>query len=277
MIKDIMVHLDGSAEDEIRLEYGQAIAAAGQAHLIGIFTNLLSDITIPIPMDGGGAVVQVLAELDERARREGDVTAKRLTERMASLQLPNEFRRLDETYGVLSAKVAELARCADVFIATRPHRKPDMTDWSDLVEAVLFGSGRALLLVPPGRHRQGPIRTVLVAWNGSREAARALREGLSFIDQAARTIVLVVDPPEDMESWNEVERHLARHDIVPELISTESGNRGIGEAILEEASRLSADLIIMGGYGHARLREQVFGGATRDVLQTAASPLLIAH
>ncbi len=277
MTKDIMVHLDGSAEDEIRLEYGQALATAGQTHLIGIFTNLLPDLTIPMPMDGGAAAMQVLAELDERARRDGDATATRLTERLAGLQVPHELRRLDETYGVLSEKVAELARCADLFIATRPHREPDITDWSDLAEAVLFGSGRALLLVPPGRHRQGPIRTVLVAWNGSREAARALREGLSFIEQAARTIVLVVDPPEDSEPWNEVELHLARHGVVADVVSTESGDRGIGEVILDEAKRLSADLVIMGGYGHARLREQVFGGATRDVLHTAASPLLIAH
>ncbi|MGO4525721.1 universal stress protein [Microvirga sp. 2MCAF35] len=277
MTKDIMVHLDGSAEDEIRLEYGQAIAAAGQAHLIGIFTNLLSDITAPIPMDGGAAAIQVLAELDERARRDGDVTEKRLTERLASLQAPNGFRRLEGTYGVLSAEVAELARCADLFIATRPHRELDKIDWSDLAEAVLFGSGRALLLVPPGRHRQGPIRTVLVAWNGSREAARALREGLDFIEQAARTIVLVVDPPEDTETWNEVELHLARHGVVAEIVSVESGNRSIGGVILDEASRLSADLVVMGGYGHARMREQVFGGATRDLLHTATSPLLIAH
>ncbi|WP_114945432.1 universal stress protein [Microvirga calopogonii] len=277
MTKDIMVHLDGSAEDEIRLEYGQAIATASQSHLIGIFTNLLSDLTVPIPMDGGGAAIQVLAELDERARRDGDVTAQRLTERLATLQVPHEFCRLDGTYGVLSAEVAELARCADLFIATRPQREPDRTDWSDLAEAVLFGSGRALLLVPPGRRRQGPIRTVLVAWNGSREAARALREGLDFIEQAARTIVLVIDPPEGTQPWSEVELHLARHGVVAEVVSAESRNRGIGDVIMDEANRLSADLIVMGGYGHARLREQVFGGATRDVLHTAARPVLIAH
>ena len=277
MIRDIMVHLDGSPEDEIRLEHGQAIAAAGRAHLIGIFTNLLPDLTVAMPMDGGAAAMQVLTELEDKARQDGDANAKRLTERLASLQVPSELRRLDETFGVLSAKVVEQAHCADLFIATRPYGEADTPVWPDLVEAVLFGSGRALLLVPPGRHRQGPIQTVLVAWNGSREAARALREGLTFIEQAARTVVLVVDPPSDTMPWAEVEGHLARHGVVAEVITAESQDRRVADVILDEARRLSADLVIMGGYGHTRLRELVFGGATRDVLTASESPLLVAH
>src|SRR5918993_953097 len=186
MIKDIMVHLDGSPEDEIRLEHGQAFATAGRAHLIGLFTNQLPDLTIAMPMDGGAAAIQVLTELQDQALKDGDATARRLTERLAGLQVPSELRRFDETFGALSGKVVDQARCADLFIATRPYGGAETAVWPDLVEAVLFGSGRALLLVPPGRHRQGPIQTVLVAWNGSREAARALRERLGFIEQAAR-------------------------------------------------------------------------------------------
>jgi nucleotide-binding universal stress UspA family protein len=277
MIKDIMVHLDGSPEDEIRLEHGQALASPGRAHLIGLFTNQMPDLTIAMPMDGGAAAMQVLTELEDQARKDGDAAAKRLTERLASLQVPSELRRLDEISGVLSARVVEQAHCADLFIATRPYGEADSPVWTDLVEAVLFGSGRALLLVPPGRHRQGPIQTVLVAWNGSREAARALREGLPFIEQAARTVVLVVDPPSDTMPWAEVEGHLARHGVVAEVITAESQDRHVADVILDEARRLSADLVIMGGYGHTRLRELVFGGATRDVLTASESPLLVAH
>jgi len=277
MIRDIMVHLDGSPEDEIRLEHGQAIASAGRVHLIGIFTNLLPDLTVAMPMDGGAAAMQVLTELEDKARQDGDATAKRLTERLASLQVPSELRRLDEISGVLSAKVVEQAHCADLFIATRPDGEADSLVWTDLVEAVLFGSGRALLLVPPGRHRQGPIQTVLVAWNGSREAARALREGLPFIEQAARIVVLVVDPPSDTMPWAEVEGHLARHGVVAEVATAESQDRRIADVILDEARSVSADLIIMGGYGHTRLREHVFGGATRDMFSAADSPMLVAH
>jgi len=145
------------------------------------------------------------------------------------------------------------------------------------VEAVLFGSGRALLLVPPGRHRQGPIETVLVAWNGSREAARALREGLALMEQAARTVVLVVNPPPDAEPAAELKTHLAHHNVVAEVVTAESEDRPIADVILEEARRVSADLVIMGAYGHTRLREQVFGGATRDMLTAAETPILVAQ
>src|SRR4029453_2662735 len=84
MIKDIMVHLDGSPEDEIRLEHAQAIASAGRAHLIGIFTNLLPDLTVAPPINWGAAAIEVLVELEERRRRDGDDPAQRLTERLAS-------------------------------------------------------------------------------------------------------------------------------------------------------------------------------------------------
>ena len=277
MIRDIMVHLDGSASDEARLEYGQVIASTFQAYLIGMLTNPLPDLAIPMPMDGGAAAIQVMTDLENQARNDGDAAARRLTERLASLQVQTELRRCDETFGALLSNVVVQARCADLFIATRPYGEADASLWTDLVEAVLFGSGRALLLVPPTPYRPRPIRTVLVAWNGSREAARALREGLDLIEHASRTIVLLVDPPADTAPGADVEPHLARHGVAAEMVRTESRGRGIGDTILDEARRLSADLIVMGGYGHARLREQVFGGATRDVLTASDIPLLMAH
>jgi len=277
MIKDIMVHLDGGPEDEIRLEHGQALASTGRAHLIGIFTNQLPDLTIATTMDGGAAAIQVLSDLEDQARKDGDATAKRLMERLASLQVSAELRRLDDTLGGLSAQLVEQARCADLFIATRPYDGAATSVWSDLAEAVLFGSGRALLLAPPGRHRQGPIQTVLIAWNGSRESARALREGLDFIGQATRTVVLVVDPPPDAEPGREVKAHLARHGVAAEVVTAGSRDRHVGDVILEEAGRVSADLVVMGAYGHARLREWIFGGATRDILTTSERPILVAQ
>ncbi len=278
MIKDIMVHLDGSPEDEIRLEYGQAIASVGQAHLIGVFTNLLPDLSIAMPFDGGAAaVVQIVTELEEQARKDGDATSKRLAERLTGLQVPTEMRRFDETFGTMSIKVAEQARYADLFIATRPYGAGDTPVWLDLVEAVLFGSGRGLMIVPPGQHRQGPVQTVLVAWNGSREAARALSEGLSFIENAARTVVLMINPPHGAATESDVKAYLAHHGVTAEIVAVESQGRRVADVVLEEANRVSADLVVMGGYGHTRLREQVFGGATLDMLTVSDRPVLLAH
>lgn len=278
MIKDIMVHLDGSPEDEIRLEYGQVLASAGQAHLIGVFTNLLPDLSIAMPFDGGAAaVVQIVTEMEEQARKDGDATSKRLAERLTGLQVPTAMRRFDETFGTMSIKVAEQARYADLFVATRPYGVGDTADWLDLVEAVLFGSGRGLLIVPPGCRQSGSIRTVLVAWNGSREAARALGEGMGFIQNASRTTALMIDPKAEAGMGQDIERHLARHGVTAEIVAVESRGRRVADVVLDEARRVSADLVVMGGYGHTRLREQVFGGATLDMLTISDRPVLLAH
>jgi nucleotide-binding universal stress UspA family protein len=278
MIKDVMVHLDGSPEDEIRLEHGQAIAATDRAHLIGVLTNPLPDLSIAMPFDGGAAaVVQVVSDLEEQARQKGDAAAKRLTERLTGLQAASELRRFDETPGTMPMKVAEQARYADLFVTTRPYGAGEEPVWLDLVEAVLFGSGRGLMIVPPGRRRQGPVQTVLVAWNGSREAARALREGLSFIEKATRVVVLMIGPRRGAEAGSEIKAHLNRHGISPEIIAVESEGRRVADIVLEEAKGVSADLIVMGGYGHTRLREQIFGGATLDMLMLSDRPVLMAH
>jgi nucleotide-binding universal stress UspA family protein len=278
MIKDVMVHLDGSPEDEVRLEYAQAVVSGGKAHLIGVLTNLLPDLSIAMPFDGGAAaVVQVVTELEQQARKDGDATAGRLAGRLAGLQVPAELRRFDETFGAMSNKVAEQARYADLFVATRPYGAGDTPVWLDLVESVLFGSGRGLLVVPPDYRQSGAGRTVLVAWNGSREAARALGEGLGFIQDAGRTVALMIDPRADGAMGREIERHLARHGVTAEIVAVESQGRRVADGVLDEARRVSADLVIMGGYGHTRLREQVFGGATLDMLTITDRPVLLAH
>lgn len=278
MIKDIIVHLDGGPEDEVRLVYGQALASGERAYLIGVFTNLLPDLSIAMPFDGGAAaVVQAVSELEEQARKEGDAKAKRLAERLTELQIPTELRRFDETFGTMSIKVAEQARYADLFVATRPYGAGETPVWLDLVESVLFGGGRGLLIIPPGHRQQAPVETALVAWNGSREAARALSEGTGFIEKATRVVVLMIDPRPDATMKTDVRAHLARHGVVPELVSVESKGRRVADIVLDEAGRVSADLIIMGGYGHTRLREQVFGGATLDMLTVSNRPILLAH
>ena len=255
MIKDIMVHLDGSPEDEIRLEHGQAIASAGRAHLIGIYTNLLPDLTVAMPMDGGGAAMQVLTELEERARKEGDATAQRLTERFASLQVPSELRRFDETFGTLNALITDQARCSDLVhcnAPTQPHRyRRAHLDRSRRGSSLRQRTGR--LACPARASSPGPDRDCAGGWNGTREAARALRESMSFIEQATRTVVLVVDPEVDAEPWKDVVSHLARHGVNAEVAKADTERLRVADVILQEASRFLRGSDCNGRYGHARV------------------------
>jgi nucleotide-binding universal stress UspA family protein len=277
MIKDIMVHLDGSAEDEIRLDFAEVIASTWSAHLTATFTNLLPDLAVATPMDGGGAMMQMLSDWQDQAKQEGDAVCKRLAARLVGIGAPYELRRVDETLSNVASTVERQARCADLFVTTRPYSNAAEQTWGRLVEAVLFGSGRALLLLPPGYSRQGPVQTVLVAWNDSRAAARAMREGLSFIEKAISTVVLIVDPKPSFDPGFQITKHLAQYSTNVSVTCAESRNRQISQVLLDEAHRVSADLIVMGGYGHTRLREQVFGGATLEMLTVSEYPMLLAH
>src|SRR4051812_36275858 len=142
MIKDIMVHLDGSAEDEIRLAYAEIIASTWGGHLTAIFTNRLPDLAVATPVDGGAAMMQMLSEWQRQAQQEGDTTCGRLAGRLARIAGPSKLRRVDETVDNMAPTVEKQARCADLFVTTRPYPESSGSTWGRLVEAVLFGSGR---------------------------------------------------------------------------------------------------------------------------------------
>jgi nucleotide-binding universal stress UspA family protein len=282
MIKDILVHLDGSSNDELRLQHAEAIASASQAHLTGLFTNFQANDASAAPFDGSAIAAGVIAELNEQARREGDVSEQRLTEHLARLSVRNEIRRIDGTLGQLARLTASAARCADLFVASRPYDGNDGERWGNLFEAVLFESGRGIYVVPPGRKPSDGIRQVLIAWCNTRETARAIAEATPFIENATRTTVLLVDPERDSvggqpEPEIEVARHLDRHGTRVEVSLLESGGRPVSEIIRDEARRLSTDLVVMGAYGHSRAREWVLGGATIDMLTCSEIPILKAH
>jgi nucleotide-binding universal stress UspA family protein len=282
MIRDVLVQLDGGADDELRLLHAEAIATAAQAHITGLFTNPLPDISALMPVDGGAATAQVLADLDEGARRSGDRIQQHLTERLSRLSVSNELRRLDGTPGQLAGRAASEARRADLFVASRPYGRDDATRWDELFEAVLFGSGRGVYVVPPGRKPSNAIRRILVAWRDTRETARAVAEAAPLIETATRTNVLLVDPETeaaaDLPAPDiDLARHLDRYGTNVEVSLLDSGGRPVGEIILDQARRMSADVIVMGAYGHSRVREWFLGGATRDILETSEFPILMAH
>jgi nucleotide-binding universal stress UspA family protein len=156
-----------------------------------------------------------------------------------------------------------------------------MRDSERLIESVLFGSGRHLLLVPSEGKLAAPFNRVLVAWNGSREAARAMTESMPYLHEASEVIITVVDDEEPVEGQallgGEAVIHLKHHGIEASLHRTRANSGGIGAKLLDEAERLEADLVVAGGYGHSRLREYLLGGVTRDLLRRASMPLILAH
>ncbi|GGC65924.1 universal stress protein [Chelatococcus reniformis] len=280
MIKDLMVHLDGSAEDEVRLGHVQTVATTIGAHVTGLFTNPLPDYATVMPIEAGAAAVSVVADIEEQLRREGDAITARLVERLDRLEVPTEVRRIDERPANLARLAARQARWADLFVASCPYRNDAAGDWAELVEAVLLESGRGIMLIPPGRPAPDTIRRVLIGWRDCREAARAVAEALPLITRATRTDIVYAIVRDDelvARSADDLATHLDRHGAKVEVHSVDRAGRAAAEVLLDQAHRLSADLIVMGGYGHSRLREWFTGGTTRDVITLTDTPLLLAH
>ncbi len=133
------------------------------------------------------------------------------------------------------------------------------------------------MLIAPEHAAAKPGRHVLVAWNGSREAARALRSSWPFLTAAEQVHVLVVSRGGLGGPDGFLQRHFEHHGINPNLIVDDRHDASAGEIIREQAVALGADLVVMGVYGHSRLREFVLGGVSRDMLRHSTTPLLVSH
>jgi nucleotide-binding universal stress UspA family protein len=275
MIKDVMVRLDGTAADETRLAAVDHIAELYQGRVIGLFLNVLP-VLIPEEGDGVGAIHA--AELLQQAHEIGDKLEHKLNQRLARLQKPVELRRFDVIGGAVADVAAREARAADTFVALRPNGGPPEPE--DLVEGVLFGSGRHLFLVPEGAPAKVSFDRVLLGWNGSRESARAMAEAMPYLHKAKEVLVVVVDGgPVEMQAvlGKDAVDHLKHHGINASLHHVAMSGGHVGTALIAEARQRQAGLIVMGGYGHSRLREWLLGGATYEVLHNAPVPLVIAH
>jgi nucleotide-binding universal stress UspA family protein len=275
MIKDVMVRLDGTAADETRLAAAESISGVFDGHIIAVFLNVLPVI---VPAEGDRVAAAESARSTQHAREAGDRLEAILIQRLSRLQKPVDIRRIDVFSDTLADIAAREARQADTFVALRPNGAPHEPEY--MIEGVLFGSGRHLFLVPDRKPAKPAFDHILVAWNGSRESTRALAEAMPYLHKAKTVaVVSVVDDEleEDATIGIEAVNHLSHHGIEATLHHPKKRKGDVGAALIAEARRQKADLIVMGGYGHSRLREWLLGGVTYELLHQAPVPLLIAH
>jgi nucleotide-binding universal stress UspA family protein len=275
MIKDILVNLGANSERDPARDYAISVARTFEAHLTGL--AFAYEPVIPGTIFDGG-VVSVIA-------------ACRADNRKAAQAAKEKFESAVKGAGVLGdAHIVEagMADAATVFGNTARHYdlsvvgqvRPD----SELPEEViihgaLFGSGRPVLVVPYIQETSLKLDRVMVCWDGSRNAARAIADAMPVLERAGVIDVVTIEPRERRNelAGAEIAQHLARHSLKVELKPLVAPDTDVPNTILSYAADSGTDFIVMGGYGHSRLREFILGGATRGMLESMTVPTLMAH
>jgi len=181
-----------------------------------------------------------------------------------------------ETEGLEGQVVGDYGRLFDLIVIGRNFGQP-WIDWSVMCEAALFETGRPVL-VSSDQTPSSVGERIIIAWNGSTETARCIALSMPFLDRAESVVVLTVEGWQvPGPSGDQVAAHLKRNGIKASARNVVSGTRSVGEAILDETKEVNADLIVKGAYTHSRLRQLVFGGATRHLLHNAPIALFMAH
>jgi nucleotide-binding universal stress UspA family protein len=280
--RDILVHLDTepvSAAGERRRAYAISLADALASHLTGLVL-LLEPYVHPAIMG------EIPADFLEVQRREMATAARKaadaFTQSSRTAGIQYEPRIVQASEGPAPSRLASHGSVADLIVVGQsdPSEGPGISD--RLIEAALFESGRPTLVVPYVGHDTARFERVIVAWDGGRQAARAAHDALPFLIRAKKVEIVVIGDrtpaARSEEPGADLGLHLARHgaDVDVKQIA---GGGGIDEAnlLLSHSADYGADLLVMGGYAHARFRQLIFGGMTRSILQSMTLPVLMSH
>jgi nucleotide-binding universal stress UspA family protein len=257
---------------------------AGSRYALWLANACGATLTAASPIVGLNLPTFILPEMPSdivsRARNDAETAARSSLDAFLNsakqTDVPVETLMPDIATGDLGGEISRLARYFDATVLQQPG--PKGADTSDIIEAVLFGSGRPVFIVPY-IHEPPHLGTVLIAWDEGRPAARAVADALPLLTMADRVEIVTVGPSNgDQNSPSEtMARHLARHGIEGQAVRLVGGAVGIANILLSHAADVDAGLIVMGGYGHSRLREIVLGGTTRTILQSMTVPVLMAH
>ena len=277
IIKDIVVNLSVAEGGDYAGDYAVSVAAALDAHVTGI--AFAYDPIVPVASTG-----YIPPEVIETQQHDSEVAAKaamshfsaaadRAGVTAAPTMLAASFAGAGEQFG-------QIARRFDLAIVGQAEPEKGGTVEELIAESVLFESGRPVIVVPYIQKAPLKLDRVMACWDGSRQAARAIADAIPLLERAGQVEVVIVSNErgkKDEIPGADMGQHLARHGLKVDIKRISEGSIDVADAILSYAADFSADFIVMGGYGHSRLREFVLGGVTHSILRSMTAPVLMSH
>jgi nucleotide-binding universal stress UspA family protein len=277
-VKTILVYVPHGRDASATLEPVLNLASPRNAHVIGL--HLTPDLPVY-----GEFPAEISQEVIERLQKAGDeaaAAAKRaFEETFKGSAVTHEWRGFIASYVMGADLIARQCRGVDLIVRGKP--SADIPDaWSDFAETALMRSGRPVLIVPPETGSKPLGKHAVIAWNDTREAARAVFDSLDLIAGAETVRVLTLiggedDRPAAETNGAQLLATLGRHGIRAKFEVSVAAKGISGEAICAKLVDNGCDLLIMGGYSHSRLRELIFGGVSRDILRDTRVPTLVSH
>jgi len=279
MYKDLLVVADATPAAGRRMEVAADLAARFQAHLTGLYAVSVPDpLAYPMYMEGA-LMAKALEEATARAEQRAAEAHRAFDDVAGRYGVAAEWRTV---HGLPNAVVPLHARYADLTIIGQIDPEQPDTDALPRPEDVALAAGRPVLVVPYVGRFESVGRRAVVAWNASREATRAVNDALPLLAAADVVTVLAINPKHGNKGHGEepgadIALHLARHGVKAQVEQAVSDELDPGQLLLSRAADLSADLIVMGAYGHSRMRELVLGGMTRTILRSMTAPAFLSH
>lgn len=274
--KTILVHCDVSRGTAGRLRIAADLADRFGGHVIGLYVRRA--FQAPAFTDAGPAMDSLYRTYETTVRAEEAMATAAFRDAVGNQGLSSEWRVAD---GYVDEILAAEARVADLVIVGQAEPdSPPTTTPADLAEGIAMAAECPVLIVPYIGAAKPPGKTVMLCWNDSREAKHAATAALPLLAAADKVIVLIIDPKADRsreEPGADVAVWLARHGVKVTVQRDSAADSDVGGVILSRAADHDIDLIVMGIYGHSRMRERVLGGASRTLLASMTAPLLVAH
>ncbi|MYZ47042.1 universal stress protein [Propylenella binzhouense] len=271
-LRTIAVHIPTEELTERLLDVAGPLASACHARIVGVHALpsvvVYADVTVPVS-------AEFIMAQQESFQKTAKAIGERFRARASFLGLESEWRAPESDAGAPMPMAIDACRTADLVVASQwDDSIPASSGYSpaDLVMAV----GRPVLLVPTAGRFGEVGRNVVVTWNGSRESARAAFDALPLLQDNAQVHLLSVGD-DGAESAQAMADALARHGLSVEVATAHGSEIPPADEILSRSADLGADLIVMGCYGHSRMRETVFGGVTSSMLRQMTAPVLMSH